>query len=103
MKDKKMSIRISEADLEAIHRKAEKAKLSLTDYVTRACLGRQIIVIDGVDEVCREQKAIGRNLNQLATLANMGRLGEVNLSEATARLAQLNDTLLKLLQRRRWS
>lgn len=40
MKDKKLSIRISEQDLAAIHRKAVTAKLSFTDYVTRSCLNR---------------------------------------------------------------
>ena len=46
MKNKKMSIRINDAELEKIHRKAEQAKLSLTDYVTRCCIGKQIIVVN---------------------------------------------------------
>ena len=38
MKSRKMSIRISESDLQKIHHKADKANLSLTDYVTKVCL-----------------------------------------------------------------
>ena len=72
MKDKKMSIRISEENLALIHQKANKAKLNFTDYVTRACLGKQIVIIDGLDEILKEQKAIGRNLNQLP-VARVGR------------------------------
>ena len=72
MKNKKMSIRISEEHLAAIHRKAEQADMTFTDYVTKSCLGRQIVVIDGLDGVLRQQKAIGRNLNQLTMLCNMG-------------------------------
>ena len=45
MKDKKLSIRISEADLQKIHAKAAKSKLNFTEYVTKACLGRQIFVV----------------------------------------------------------
>ena len=61
MKSKKMSIRISEEHLAAIHRKAEQADMTFTDYVTKSCLGRQIVVIDGLDDVLRQQKAIGHH------------------------------------------
>ena len=71
MKDKKLSIRISEADLIKIHAKAAKSKLNFTEYVTKACLGRQIFVVEGLDEVLRQQKAIGRNLNQLRNYAEI--------------------------------
>ena len=40
MKDKKMSIRISEEDLNIVHCKAEQAKLTLTEYVTQCVLGK---------------------------------------------------------------
>ena len=72
MKNKKLSIRISEADWQQVHDKAEQANMTLTEYVTTCCLGKQIVVIDGLEEVIRQQKGIGRNLNQLTTLANMG-------------------------------
>ena len=57
MKDKKMSIRISEEDLNIVHYKAEQAKLTLTEYVTQCALGKQIFVIDGLDEVLRKAES----------------------------------------------
>ena len=102
MKDKKMSIRISEENLALIHQKATKAKLNFTDYVTRACLGKQIVVIDGLDEVIRQQKAIGRNLNQLTTLANMGRVKAVYLQELTEAYTSVSSLLSDILKRKRW-
>lgn len=98
-----MSIRISEENLQKIHRKAEQAKLSITDYVTRCCLGKQITVIEGLDEVVRQQKAIGRNLNQLTTLANMGRIRAVYLEELTQQYGQVSGLLSDILSRRRWN
>ena len=71
MKNKKLSIRISDADLQTIHHKAEEANMTLTEYVTACCLGKEIVVVDGLDQVIRQQKGIGRNLNQLTTLANI--------------------------------
>lgn len=103
MKNKKLSIRISEEDLQRIHHKAQQAKLSLTDYVTRCCLGKQITVIEGLDEVVRQQKAIGRNLNQLTTLANMGRINSVHLKDIAQEYAQVSDLLSDILIRRRWN
>lgn len=103
MKNKKLSIRISDTDLAVVHRKAEKARLTFTEYVTRACLGKQIFVVDGLDEIIHQQKAIGRNLNQLTVLSNMGRVTVVDCDELTKQYAHMNETLTKLLERKRWS
>lgn len=102
MKNKKMSIRISEQDLAAIHRKANTAKLSVTDYVTRSCLNKQIVVVDGLENIIREQKAIGKNLNRLTLLCNMGRVSVADLSEVKNEYARLNEFLCSLLDRRWW-
>ena len=56
-------------------------KLSLSDFVIRSALDKKIIVADGLDEVAKQQKAIGRNLNQIAMLAHEGRLHSVRLDE----------------------
>ena len=66
MKNKKMSIRISEEHLAAIHRKAEQTDMTFTDYVTKSCLGRQIVVIDGLNDVLRQQKC--QQLHQKAPI-----------------------------------
>ena len=102
MKDKKMSIRISEDDLKTIHLKERTSLLTLTEYVTTCCLGKQIVVIDGLHEVIRLQKTIGRNLNQLTTLANMGRVRVVNLQELTGQHILMSNLLSEILKRKRW-
>ena len=103
MKNRKLSIRISEADLKTIHHMAEKANMTLTDYVTACCLGKEIVVIDGLDEVIRQQKGIGRNLNQLTTLANIGKLKVVYLQQLTDAYAAVSSLLSDILKRRRWT
>lgn len=102
MKNKKMSIRISDGDLETIHTKAVEANMSVTDYITACCLGKQIVIIDGLDQVIRQQKAIGRNLNQLTTLANMGRVQAVYLQELTEQYKQVSLLISEILKRKRW-
>lgn len=102
MKSRKLSIRISDEDLQTLHHNAERAKLSLTEYVTKCGLGKQIIVINGLDKIIRQQKAIGRNLNQITTLCNMDKIDCVNLQSLTEEYITLNQTLTKLLDRKRW-
>ena len=88
-KNKQFSIRISEQDLEAIRRKAAQAHMSQSDYVTACCLRKQIVILDGLKEALRQQKAIGNNLNQLAVLANMGKVQFANLDAAAREFAKL--------------
>ena len=102
MKHRKLSIRISDADWQQFHDKAEQANMTLTEYVTACCLDKQIVIIDGLDEVIRQQKAIGRNLNQLTTLANMGKVKAVYLQELTVAYARVSSLLSDILKRKRW-
>ena len=100
-KDIKFSTRMASADREKIRTLAAKAHMSMSDYVTACCLGKQIVVIDGLDEVIRQQKTIGRNLNQLTTLANMGKVRTAYLKELTDAYAQVSSLLSGLLKARR--
>ena len=95
-KDKQFSIRISAQDLETIRRKAAQAHMTQSDYVTSCCLGKKIIILDGLEEALRQQKAIGNNLNQLAVLANMGKVQFANLDSAVQEFSKINTALRKL-------
>ena len=95
-KDRQFSIRISAQDLETIRQKAVQAHMSQSDYVISCCLGKKIIILDGLKEVLRQQKAIGNNLNQLAVLANMGKVQLANLDSAVQAFAKINTALREL-------
>ncbi len=95
-KNKQFSIRISEQDLNTIRRKAMQAHMTQSDYVTACCLGRRIVILDGLKEVLRQQKAIGNNLNQLAVLANMGKVQFANLDSAAQEFSKINTSLREL-------
>lgn len=41
--------------------------MTMTDYIVQCALGKEIVRVDGLDEILSELKAQGRNLNQLAT------------------------------------
>ncbi len=95
-KDRQFSIRISDQDLETIRRKAAQAHMSQSDYVTACCLGKRIMILNGLTEVLRQQKAIGNNLNQLTVLANMGKVQFTNLDSAVQEVSKINTALRKM-------
>ena len=95
-KGKQFSIRISAQDLEMIRRKAAQARMTQSDYVTACCLGKRIVILDGLREVLRQQKAIGNNLNQLTVLANTGKVQFANLDAAAQEFAKINVTLRQI-------
>ena len=70
--------------------------MSQSNYVTACCLGKCIVILDGLKEVLRQQKAIGNNLNQLAVLANMGKVQFANLDAATQAFAKINTALREI-------
>lgn len=74
-----ITIRCTEDERRRIYDKARRHNLSLSDYIIRSVLGKKIVVAEGLSDVLKVQKAIGNNLNQIALLANMGRLKAVNL------------------------
>lgn len=103
MKDTTFSIRISTDDLAIIKEKAKQARLSQSDYVTRCCLGKQVVVVEDLKDVLKQQRAIGNNLNQLTVLANMGRVSVANLDDAARELANISEMLREIAERGRWS
>lgn len=88
-----VTMRFRESDYETIKKKADKAKMNFTEFVTRSALDKPIIIIDGLDKVLKEQKAIGRNLNQLTMLCNMGKIVCPDLSEMIDRYSAAYDRL----------
>ena len=87
---------------EAIKELAKQSGMSMSDYVTACCLGKQVVVIDGLKEVLKELKSIGRNLNQLVTLAHMGRVTVIDLESVCRAFSELCGAVRMILERKRW-
>ncbi len=62
--------------------------MNFTEFVTRAALNHKIIRMDGLNETAKEIKAIGRNLNKLTTLCNMGKINCPDLTEMKTEYAK---------------
>ena len=86
------------ADKKAITQRVKAAGMTVTDYLTTCALGKEIVRINGLDDLLSELKAQGRNLNKLITLANMGRLSVLRGDELVSEYTRLCDTLGALVQ-----
>lgn len=69
-----ITLRVTPRTKKTIQERAKAAGLTVTDYLCYSGLGKEIVRVEGLDQVLFELKAQGRNLNQLTTLANMGRV-----------------------------
>ena len=98
-KTKMFSMRFNEYDFERIKRNADKARMDMTGYITTSALNKQVVVIDGLDKAISELKGIGRNLNQLTTLCNMGKIQSLDLAEVKNSFGAIFDRLCDLCDR----
>ncbi len=101
MQKKKTEIitaRMTPVDKKAIHQRARAAGMTVTDYLTACALGKEIIRVEGLADLLSELKAQGRNLNQLTTLANMGRITVLRGDDLVQEYARLCDTLGALIR-----
>lgn len=93
MKKKPFAFRISESGYKTLKQKSKRGKVTMTEFLERAITDKDVIVIDGVQELISELKAIGRNLNQLTTLANMGKVDAVYLTDTKTQLSSIYEKL----------
>ena len=76
-----ITLRVTPRVKEAIRERAEAVGLTVTDYLCYSGLGKEIVRVEGLEQVLSELKAQGRNLNQL-TLREL--LREVNAAPTKA-------------------
>ena len=95
---RKFAFRIKESDYQLLKTKAKRGKVTMTSLIVSAVTGKEIIVIDDLKNFLSELKAIGRNLNQMTTLANMGKVNAVYLTKTKQELNRLYELLATVVE-----
>ena len=88
-KDKIITIRVNEKEKKKLIEKSKIAKLSLSEYLIEQGLDKDIVIVDGLNEVISELRRIGNNINQLIYLANSRRIYTVDLSEVKQEIGKV--------------
>ena len=98
-KEVRITLRLTQEQYDSIAAKAETSQMPVGAYVRAAALRHRVVVIDGLKEITHELKGIGRSINQLMVLCNMGRIKEVHLGDAWQALSQVYLKLQELTDR----
>jgi len=98
-KDKMFAMRMSAADYDRIQNRAQLSGMTMTDFLTLSALGKEIIVVNGLDAVTLQLKAIGKNLNQLTVLCNMGRITCPDLTDTKQSFGAVFDSICGLMDK----
>ena len=93
-----ITLRVTPRTKKTIQELAQSAGLTVTDYLCYSGLGKEIVQVEGLEQVLSELKAQGRNLNQLTTLANMGKITVVYGDRLAEGYAQISEQLRQLLR-----
>lgn len=100
IKANKYSFRVNNKDYERIEKNIKKSKLSITEYMTKSALNKEIVVIDNLKELVLETNKIGVNINQLTKLANQGKVDcSSELEEINKELVEVWQLLRQLIQK----
>jgi hypothetical protein len=97
-KDERITFRVSQEQYDLIAKKADSAEMPIGTYVRAAALKHKIVRVEGLKEVVHELKSIGRNLNQITTLANMGQIQAIDLSRLTDQMYDIYERIGGLMR-----
>ena len=73
--------------------------MSVSEFVRSSAMGREVTVIEGVDELLTELRRQGNNLNQLTIMARQGRIDMVDMKPFVEVYSETWQTLNSLLSR----
>ena len=93
-----MKFRATEEEKSIIMKKVDASDLSISEYLRRCALDKPFIVMEGVDQIAYELRAIGNNLNQITRAVNSGYVQAIDLQETEEVLGQLWQSLNSLQQ-----
>ncbi|WP_423753732.1 plasmid mobilization protein [Clostridium perfringens] len=79
MRDKQIKFYATENEKEQIKNNVAISKLNQNEYLLKCALEKEILVIEGLDEILNQLARVGNNLNQLTRLGNEGQI--INSSE----------------------
>lgn len=92
-----ITLRVTPRTKAVIQERAKSVNKTVTDYLCLCGLGKEIVQVKGLDKVLSELKAQGRNLNQLTTLVNMGKVTVVYGDRLAESYRQVSEQLRQLL------
>ena len=98
-KNRHFNFRVNEKEYNKIKSKIEKSKLNTSEYLLRTAMDKDIIVIEGLEEIIIQLRKIGNNINQLTKLCNQVILRNINLEDVKKEMKSIWQLLNLLIQK----
>lgn len=98
-KNRHFNFRVNEKEYNKIKSKIEKSKLNTSEYLLKTAMNKEIIVIEGLEEIIMQLRKIGNNINQLTKLCNQGKITNINLEEVKKEMKSIWQLLNLLIQK----
>ena len=90
--------RVTPAEKDQIEKMSRKCSKPTSDLIRECIFKKEIVIIEGAEEIADELRRIGNNINQLTRAANAGLITVIDLQNVRKELAELWQ-LLNSLQR----
>ena len=98
-KNRHFNFRVNEKEYNKIKSQIEKSKLNTSEYLLRTAMDKDIIVVDGLEEIIMQLRKIGNNINQLTKLCNQGRITNIHLEDVKKEVKSIWQLLNLLIQK----
>ncbi|MDP4146182.1 MAG: plasmid mobilization relaxosome protein MobC [Bacillota bacterium] len=100
-KNHQIKFYVSDEELIKLKENVKKSKLNQSDFLRIISIRKEVVVIEGLDELITQIKKIGVNLNQIAKVLNSGSIFDFNkdLQKAQKELNTLWQVLNVLAQK----
>ena len=92
-RDTTLTIRVTEKEKQYIKKRAEKAGLTVTDYIVRLSLEKPIFIPVNMQPFLLELKRIGNNINQLTKKVNAMVFSSYNFEEFIKAIDKLTERI----------
>ena len=97
-KDHIISFRVTDEEKKWIEDHSYGNYRLISDFVRDCVFGKDIVIINGLDEFSEELRRIGNNLNQLTRAVNSGYAKAVDITETKEEVEKLWQLLNSLLR-----
>lgn len=81
--------RVTPTELKYIQDKIRGTNFTMSEFIRASVLDKEILVIEGVEELAKQLRAVGKNLNQLVMLSHKGLIKTPNIVEVEKKLDEI--------------
>ncbi|MFI3249537.1 MAG: plasmid mobilization relaxosome protein MobC [Eubacteriales bacterium] len=96
-RNKRVNFRLTEYELKSLNHRSRLAKMKVSDYCRSSILGKEIVVVDGLEELLHEMRKIGGNINQISYHLNCGMGLNGDLGHMKSDLNRITTQISRLL------